>query len=57
MFCKKNDFQTNEASLSVENINNDKEMQVEVNEDIIMVDLGDGTKAKMSKTNLKKVKG
>ena len=43
--------------ISVENINNDKEMQVEVNEDIIMVDLGDGTKAKMSKTNLKKVKG
>ena len=33
----------------------DKEMQVEVNEDIIMVDLGDGTKAKMSKSNLKKV--
>jgi hypothetical protein len=35
--------------------NNEKEMQVETNEDIIMVDLGDGTKAKMSKSNLKKV--
>ena len=41
--------------INVVESNSEKEMQVETNEDIIMVDLGDGTKAKMSKSNLKKV--
>jgi hypothetical protein len=38
-------------------IQNDKHVQVETNNDIIMVDLGNGVKAKMNTNNLEKVAG
>ena len=52
---KQNAFDTNEKE---NNVNQDEvNMQADVNNDIIMVDLGNGTKAKIKKKNMEEVVG
>ena len=46
-----------ENDIKEDNINNDKGVQVNNNDDIILVDLGNGVKAKMKKNELEKVNG